>query len=81
MRESLLVCLALSPQVSKHPRNRTIIYASELSQKADQFYDDILSAIKHADATIDRVKPAVSSERRTSHSRTKSLALLASCHI
>lgn len=46
-----------APQISKHPRNRTIIYASELSQKTDQFYDDILAAIRHADAAIDRVKP------------------------
>ena len=38
--------------VSRHPKNRTLIYRTELSLKADEFYDDILAALKEADKSI-----------------------------
>ena len=38
--------------LSRHPKNRTLIYKTELSLKADEFYDDILDALKSADTAI-----------------------------
>ncbi len=38
--------------ISRHPRNRTTIYKTELSLKADEFYEDILTALRDADKSL-----------------------------
>ena len=50
--------------VSRHPKNRTLIYRTELSLKADEFYDDILAALKEADKSIGSAGTAGSCSQR-----------------